>query len=496
MKRDGDRQKKQRGGKGGLAGLRRAAHDPRAAALSALFRVFCEGTDSQAAVDEALASPDLVPTDKRLCTELVYGALRWHPRLQCFAEGFLARPDKLPIEMRLSLVLALYEMAFLRIPHHASVNWAVAHVRNRFGAGLAGVANGALRSMQRSLGRFADPAWYRERFAEEDEASACMAGVPVWLFRLWMGAYGPEQTGALLEASQMPPLSGLRLNRARPGWERLREELLRSGAAPERPADPGVDDEGETAVPAPARPLVVGECCLAFPGTLPWRGRELVKEGAASRQSAASYEALEAFDPAAWPLPVWDCCAGRGGKTLALLERGVPVALASDPSQKRLAALGEEYARLGLASPPCPPALLLSAAERVESFQGVPPLHGASGGGPAQPAPEAFGTILVDAPCSGLGTLSRRPEIRLRRSPKDIADLVRLQRGILRSVWPRLLPGGRLVYLTCTLHPEENEGQTKAFLASHTDARLVSEFRTPFASPLREFFYGAALQKQ
>ena len=487
--------------------LHRAEHDPRAAALAILSRVMFGNADSQAALDEALRSPSLVPTDKRLCTELVYGVLRRYMALERFADGFLRKPDKLPGEMRLALLLALYEMACLRIPHHASVTWAVDHVRNRFGQGLSKVTNGALRAMQRALGDFANPPIEQSGVSEEERLSRLFA-VPAWIVRLWLHSYGPEAARILLDAAGRPAPVGLRLNRACPDWAQAKNELVRlyepeqvKGAdikaatpasarnAPDGPGgcagaggDTAETSRSEDGAFSGGKLFLAGSCGLGFSGALPWQARTLLKDGKASRQSAASYEALEAFEPASWQLPIWDCCAGRGGKTLALLEQGIAVELASDPSGQRLNALPEEYARLGLASPPCPAILPLSVEEAVARLAGQEPVR-------------SFGTILIDAPCSGLGTLSRRPEIRFRRTQGDLDALADLQKRILDLAWNSLKPGGSLVYLTCTLNPAENEVQVADFLANHSDAELLKEFRTVFSSPLREFFYGARIRK-
>lgn len=524
------------GGKARAFRLYRAEHDPRAAALAVLSRVMSGNADSQAALDEALRSPSLAPTDKRLCTELVYGVLRRYISLNAFAGIFLSRPDKLPGEMRLTLLLALYEMACLRIPHHASVGWAVNHVRNRFGQGLSKVANGALRAMQRKLGQFADPRLIARSAASEEEGLSRFFAVPAWMVRLWLQNYGPRATRLLLDAAGRAAPAGLRLNRACPDWEQSKNTLIRlyeSGhatmaatkdAVPEKSVSPlagtaprpeeislAPADSGTAAAPLPAprndaaafaegggdaflpsgskeressgkRLFSVAPCALGFSGTLPWQTRTLLAEGKASRQSVASYEALEAFGPASWELPIWDCCAGRGGKTMTLLEQGIAVELASDPSEQRLNALPQEYARLGLTHPPCPETLALSVEEVVARLAGREPHR-------------SFGTILIDAPCSGLGTLSRRPEIRFRRSPEDLNALAGLQKRILNQVWPYVKPGGSLVYLTCTLNPPENELQIADFLATHSNGELIEEFRTDFASPLNEFFYGARIKK-
>ena len=475
-------------GKGRPFRLHKAAHDPRAAALLVLSRVLFDDIDSQAALDEALHSPTMVPTDKKLCTELVYGVLRYYLRLRAFTEKFLSKPEKLPEEMRLALCLALYEMACLRIPHHASVCWAVGHVRNRFGQGLARVANGALRAMQRVLDDFSDIRSISDPEGAEEENLSRFYAMPVWIVRLWRQSYGAEAAAALLAASLAAPPSGLRVNRACNGWEQTRKELMQAyapGHAGTVEPGAGRGDAEEMALGGrnDGDILPVGACGFAFPGPLPWQARILIKEGKASRQSAASYDVLEAFVPGTWELPIWDCCAGRGGKTLALLEQGIAVALASDPSRQRLNALPQEYARLGLLTPPCPETLPASVTEAILQFDKR------TGG-------QQFGTILIDAPCSGLGTLSRHPEIRLRRTPEDLATVTAMQKEILAQAWERLKPGGCIVYITCTLNPSENQEQIASFLQNHTDAELLKEFQTDFMSPVREFFYGARVRKK
>ena len=112
----------------------------------------------------------------------------------------------------------------------------------------------------------------------------------------------------------------------------------------------------------------------------------------------------EVITPAGWPTPVWDACAGRGGKSLLLAEAGIPTALASDPSAARIAGIASECRRLGLAPLPT-----------VRALADLPPLR------------SWHGTILIDAPCSGLGVLSRRPDSKWKRTPKDCRELALLQ---------------------------------------------------------------------
>jgi 16S rRNA (cytosine967-C5)-methyltransferase len=483
--------------------LRGADNDPRSAALAVLFRVIHESEDSGAALDAALRSPRLAPTDKRLCTELVYGTLRRYSGLHSLVCGFLSDPEGIPAEMRLALVAAAYETAFLRSPHHAAVAWTVGHIRNRFGGVMAGVGNAVLRAVQRNL-----DAYHAARAAGEtpeatlpELAAAC--DLPEHIVGVWADAYGRTEIAGLLRASGRAAPSGLRLNRSRPGWEALRETVLR--------------DFADLHAAQGRQVTAVGPCTLAFDGSLPLSARKAVEEGRASRQSAAAYEVVQALSPEDWPRPIWDCCAGRGGKTLALLEQGIPAELATDRSAGRLRALGAECVRLGIppalrpltatldltdgAALPARIAEILKeasglcgerAAEVEPSAEAERSAGGDRGRGVAAPA-ERFGTILLDAPCSGLGTLARRPEIRLRRQPESLYAAAALQARLLDNLRPLLKPGGRIVYITCTVNPAENEGQVAAFLARHPEASSGREFRTPFSSPLGEFFYGAEL---
>jgi len=428
----------------------RSGHDPRALALRVIDRVLARHEQSQAALDAALRASHLVPSDKKLCTQLVYGYLRQALRLDWGLGRYLADPEKLPPEMRLILGLAAYEAAFLRIPGHASVNWAVARVRHRFSQGLAGVANAVLRRFSRHRAAFRDPAWYEASIANPQERRAIWHSLPLWLVRLWEGAYGEEKAALFMAASGAEPVPAVRVNAAREGAAMLRNTLV-----------------------AECGGIAAGAWGAAFPQGTPPMARGLEQEGRISFQSAAAQEALHALRPQEWPSPVWDACAGRGGKTAALLELGLDVRLSSDSSASRLEGMPQEMARLGLPLPELSPA----GAEHI-------------------PTGARFATVLADVPCSGLGTLCRRPEIRFRRQAADSAALTATQDAILDAAAAHLAPGGLLVYITCTLHPDENQGRTAAFLARHPRFAAEREWNTPPDSPWREFFYAALLRKE
>lgn len=429
----------------------RAAHDPRTAALRVIDRVLTGKEASQAVLDKALRESRMVPSDKGLCTELVYGYLRAALRLEWDLARFLQKPENLPAEMRLVLGLAAYELAWLRVPAHASVNWAVSRVRNRFGKGLSGVANGVLRAFAREAATYADTSRYAA-IADPVERLAIVHSLPSWVVRLWCDAYGEETALAYMRACADKAVSAVRVNARRDDAPVLRAELLATGKA-----------------------VPVGGFGAAFMSGVPHSARVWGKEGRLSFQSAAVQEILEELGIPSWPGPVWDACAGRGGKTAAMLERGLAVSAATDIAAARIHALPGEIARLGLPLP----------ALVAEADAAAPPESG--------PFAAKFATILADVPCTGLGTLARRPEIRFRRTAADVAELVAQQDAILNAAARHTLPEGRIIYLTCTLNPAENTERVTAFCARHTDFSLLREWSTPPDSPWREFLYGAVL---
>lgn len=469
----------------------------RAAALSALDKVLRKGQEVQAALDTVLADaaarneadtlatasgtpsgssahalPTPAPTapdgsalrharisrqDAALATELVYGYLRLEIRISWLLRRFLKSPEKLPAEALLALGVAAHEIVHLdRIPDYAAVDWAVTHIRQRFGDGLGKLANAVLRNVARLGGATREAELYRTELPDPATFLSVYHAAPRWLTDLWCDAYGPDRAAALLAASAQAPAPAVRVNAAREGWQSLRDRLAA--------------DHGGT---------LCGHAGVAFPvGGFPAEVAALEREGLLSRQGAASQEVLDALRPETWEGPVWDACCGRGGKALGLLERGVDVRLCSDPNAGRLRGLRTDAARLGLAVP---------AVARASAMQ--PPF-----------AADACRTILIDAPCSGLGTLSRRPDIKLRRALADLDALAALQARILDAAVAALPSRGRIAYITCTLNPQENEAQVERLLAARgeTGAPLFTveaHHVTPAESPAREFFFGVLLRK-
>lgn len=407
--------------------------------------------------DSALRHAGISRQDAALATELVYGYLRSEIRISWLLRRFLKAPEKLPPEALLALGVAAHEIVHLdRIPDYAAVDWAVTHIRQRFGEGLGKLANAVLRNVARLGGDARHEDLYRAELPEPTAFLSVYHAAPRWLVDLWYDAYGMDRAAALLAASAQAPAPAVRVNAARPGWQALRDRLTADhGGAP------------------------CGHAGVAFPvGGFPAEVAALEREGLLSRQGAASQEVLDALRPETWEGPAWDACCGRGGKALALLERGVDVRLCSDPNAGRLRGLRTDAARLGLAVP---------AVARASAMH--PPF-----------AADACRTILIDAPCSGLGTLSRRPDIKLRRAPADLGALAALQARILDAAAIALPSGGRIAYITCTLNPQENEAQVERLLAARGDTgaplfTVEAQHVTPADAPAREFFFGVLLRK-
>lgn len=447
----------------------RLADSPKADARDLAVRALTlmdAGLPVQAAVDSVLSASALAPRERRLVAELVYGCARERIRCEAILGRLLRKPEGLPRPMLHCLAIAVHSLLFQsRIPAHAAISEAVRQVGRLYGQRLARVANGVLRSLQRLGDAPLDVAWYADpRDAPGLRAwrAACRFwSLPGSIADLWRDAYGDEAALALMRRSFARPWTGIRINAQHPKGTALREALEASVAEAERAS--------------------LGPWGLAFaPGSLPEEAlgeplARLREQGLLDFQSAGSQAVLLELGLTQWQKPVWDACGGVGGKSLALLEAGVPVRLASDMSAKRLNLLLATLARRGAAQT----AVTLADAAR-------PPLR------------RWQGNILVDAPCSGLGVLARRPDIRFpgRRDAKALRAYAQTQQRILSELSVRLAQGCELAYLTCTLNPAENEAVVERMLAQDRGLELLRTWTTPLSHPWLEGMFGAVLRRR
>lgn len=412
----------------------------RRAALDALL-AFEQGRP----VDQALAGAldrhlPADPRDRALAVELAYGVIRRLRALDFALNAAATRPvDRMQRPVRAVLRLAAYQLLYLdRIPAHAAVHQAVAQARAAAGPAAAGFVNAVLRSLLRRRERLAWPDARRQPARH----LAVVHSHPDWIVERWLQRLGFDETAALCEANNRRPELTLRVNRLRSDPAAAAEALQAAGVE----AAPGRYLDGALRVRSQVAPD-------ALPG---------YAEGAWTPQDEGSMLVALVLDPQPGE-KVLDACAAPGTKTTHLAEfmgdRGEILAL--DADEARLVRVAENVRRLRLAS--------------VRWRQGDARQAGSLvGAGWAD-------RVLVDAPCTGLGTLARRPDLRWRRRPGDVAALAALQREILAGAAEAVRPGGVLVYSTCTTEPEENQEVVRSFLAEHPEFR--TEPVTPWLPP-------------
>ena len=391
----------------------------RAQAARVLHAVRAEGRSLTDALAASARPADA--RDEALLSELSFGALRLLPRLEALTDQLLQRPLK-PKDRILGslLMIGLYQLIALRIPDHAAVSTTVAATRLLQRPRAAGLVNASLRRFQRE-----GPALLA--LAERDEAARWL--MPDWLLRRLRAAW-PEDWEAIVTASQGRAPMFLRVNtlRAHPG------EYAAQLSAAEIDAETLADQPQALRL---ARPVAA----QALPG---------FNAGLVSVQDAGAQWAAPLLSPQPGER-VLDACAAPGGKSAHLLEQAQgPLALtAIDASAERLDAVHAQLARLGLHA-----RVMLGDATRPDPAWADAP----------------YQRILLDAPCSATGVIRRHPDIKRLRREADIGPLAATQARMLDALWPLLQPGGCLLYLTCSLLPEENEAQIAGFLARQRDA--------------------------
>jgi 16S rRNA (cytosine967-C5)-methyltransferase len=383
--------------------------------------------------------------DRALAAEIATGTLRWQGTFDRIASSFARRPvERFDFEVLQILRMTMFQLLHLdRVPASAAVNDAVNLARKAGKSSAASLVNAVLRRTSRERERLPlPPRTERDRDAAVDYLSIALAH-PRWLAARWYDRYGFDAAEAWCRFNNAPAPLTLKTNRLRDSREDVAEALLELGVrtSPARFARDGlIVDHGN--------PLLT---------PLANSGRFLVQDEASQIVAAAT-----GVSPGE---RVLDACAAPGGKTLGMAvemgDRGLIVA--ADVRARRVRLLADTIRTAGV------------SAVRIVQASAAQPL----------PFGEVFDCVLIDAPCSGLGTLRRDPDIKWRRTEEELEAMADLQVRMVRSAAAVLKPGGRLIYSTCSSEPEENEDVIARFLET-ASGRAFSRKRLdlPFAPEL------------
>jgi 16S rRNA (cytosine967-C5)-methyltransferase len=393
-----------------------------------LFKVDTRKSYADVLLDHSLKAAALSDRDRALLTELAYGTLRWRgkidARLNLYLRNSLQDTDPF---IRNLLRVAFYQLVFLdKIPDYAAVNEAVDLAKVYGGDKVAGFVNAVLRSFLREKDTAVEPQpsnnWQATLAIEHSH--------PQWLVKKWLDYFGHDETVALIKANnEMAPLV-LRVNSCKSSRDALLALLSKSDVS---------------AVATRWSPVGLWVKSRSPVGQLPG-----FREGLFQVQGEASQLVSYLLSPQKGER-ILDACAAPGGKTshIAELMADTGELIALDKSEKGIEKIRENVARLRLAS--------VYAAKSDASHQLPEKLR------------SPYDRILVDAPCSGLGTLRAHPEIKWHRNETDIKRLSDLQERIIDRIVHYLKPSGVLVYSTCTLNKDENENIIEHFLERHRE---------------------------
>lgn len=384
-------------------------------ARKAAFEILLEVESGRSHSDDLLQSmriEQLVIPDRKLATALVLGVLRWQIRLDKQIRQFLERPNaRLDCEVQVALRLGAFQLRHLdRVPAHAAIDESVELTKQARHRFASRMVNAVLRKLAGV-----------PRISNDEMDSAAVEAYPEWMVERWSRFYGVEAAQSICTHGQTQPVAAIRI-----GNPAIEDELAQARTQLE------AGKLLEAARIVSAGDVVATEAFREGRVRLQDEGSQLVAEIAGRGEA------------------ILDCCAAPGGKTLILAERNPHARIvALEVSPQRLAQLQKRLTPLG---------------ERA-----VCKLGDAA----AMSGEDAYDLALADVPCSGTGTLGRNPEIRHRLRLEDLPRQTERQRTIFGAALRAVKPGGRVVYSTCSLEPEENEDVVAAVLGNEPCARVI-----------------------
>ncbi|AIC94882.1 16S rRNA (cytosine(967)-C(5))-methyltransferase RsmB [Shouchella lehensis] len=395
----------------------------REVAMDALVKIEKNQAYSHLLVNHTLKEAGLSHQDTGLLTELVYGTVARRLTLDYYLAPFLTKSKKKrELWVDVLLRLSVYQMVYLdRIPDRAIVHEAVTIANKRGHKGISGLVNGVLRSIQREgLPTFS---------AIKDEVArlAIETSHPEWLLKKWIEQYSYDEARAMAFINNEPPETSLRVNRMKATVEQVIRKL---------------DEEGVEVVPSVLLPDLAVIVKKGNPfSTAAYQNGYFTAQDEASMLVGLLVGAEENMD-------VLDTCAAPGGKTTHLAEtlNGTGSVTSFDLHKQKIKLIHEQVTRLQLPNVTADTQDAKKLTDRID---------------------HSYNRVLVDAPCTGLGVIRRKPDIRWSKTEEDINRITHTQQLILANASQFVQPTGTLVYSTCTVDREENERVVEAFLSNH-----------------------------
>jgi len=418
-------------------------------ALDLLTTIEKNQSYSNLLLNTTIEKNELSQKDVGLLTELTYGTLQRKMALDFYLNPFIKDNKKLADWIHHLLRLTLYQMVYLdRIPDRAAIYEAVDIAKKRGHKGIASLVNGVLRSIQRkglpSLNEISDP---NKRLAMETSH-------PEWLVTRWVDQFGFDKTKEMCEINLTAPMQTARVNLTKIS----RDECVVL-----------LEEDGFQIEKSP----IIPEAIRCLKGNL--ASTISFKYGMFTIQDESSMLATYALGAEKDEF-VLDACAAPGGKSTHIAEKmnNTGEVISVDLHQHKVRLINDNARRLGLEN------IKTSVSDSrhlQDKFKDV-----------------LFDRILLDAPCSGLGVMRRKPDMKYTKTEKDLERLSTIQQDLLKSVSPLLKKGGILVYSTCTVDKEENENTVLKFLENNPDFEPDLTFKDRMPEAVQPFITGYDLQ--
>ncbi len=397
---------------------------PRGTAVKILNRVERSDSYLDRLLDGEMRTAEMNELDKGLMNEIVTGVVRWQMKLDWVLTGFFhGNFTKAETNIKNALRVALYQILFLdKVPHSAAVNEAVEFIKRLRGQKVGDLVNAVLRNILRNLENIR----YPDIKEDQIQHLAVIESHPAWIVKRWVMRFGYDEAKKFLAANNERPDLTLRVNRLKIDFNYFLSQLEQHQIQFSR---------------SEHLDFFVRVRHMAGIG-----GSEMFRQGFFVVQDESAGLAVQLLDPKPGDRVI-DMCAAPGGKATFIgeLMKNVGEIVAVDRYETRLNLVKTTCQRLGIAN-------AHFVAADAATIQTAPAER-----------------VLVDAPCSGLGVLAKKPDAKWKREPEDLVRLVQTQRAILENAAKHVKPDGVLVYSTCTTEPEENISLIHSFLADHPE---------------------------